>query len=407
MKLFKHQQDLLDLNPARHLLAWTCGTGKTLAVIKLALQNKQVALVVCPKSIKDMWLEEAPGSWLIKTKEEFRKEHLTLPKFNCVIFDEVHYFSGPTSQMFKGALKYLATHKPEYIYPLTATPYLSTPWNIHTLARLLGHKWHYQKFRDTFFTYVRMGPRMVPVINKYVNITDKTGYKVIGRMPVEDKIAEYVKLLGNTVSMEEVVDVPEQIYQKETFELTGAQKRAIRDVQEDMDVTHIVKWTKIHQICGGALKGDGYVDHQFFKCDKLNRLLDLVGEHKQLTIVCRYNNEVAMIKSAIEKKYKDKPVFLMTGKTKEYKLAQKQEECVLIANAAVSEGWEFPTCPIMIFYSYDFSLKNYVQMKGRIQRANNIKKNVYLSLVMKKTIDEDVYRSIQKKKTFDLAIYKL
>ena len=61
---------------------------------------------------------------------------------------------------------------------------------------------------------------------------------------------------------------------------------------------------------------------------------------------------------------------------------------------------------VMVFYSYDFSLKNYIQIKGRIQRINNIKKNVYFSLVVKGTIDEDVFKCIQRKEDFDIEIYE-
>ncbi len=70
-----------------------------------------------------------------------------------------------------------------------------------------------------------------------------------------------------------------------------------------------------------------------------------------------------------------------------------------------SEGYELPTFPLMVFYSYDFSLKNYIQMLGRIQRINAIKKNVYLSLVVKDSIDSDVFTSLKKKEDFDIAIY--
>ena len=84
---------------------------------------------------------------------------------------------------------------------------------------------------------------------------------------------------------------------------------------------------------------------------------------------------------------------------------KNQDSYVLLVNAAVSEGWELSTCPLMIFYSYDFSLVNYIQMLGRIQRANNIKRNTYISLVIKDTIDEAIYKKIQKREDFHINIY--
>lgn len=41
----------------------------------------------------------------------------------------------------------------------------------------------------------------------------------------------------------------------------------------------------------------------------------------------------------------------------------------------------------------------------QILRANKLKKNVYLSLVVKDSIDNDVFKCIQAKQEFDISIY--
>ena len=89
----------------------------------------------------------------------------------------------------------------------------------------------------------------------------------------------------------------------------------------------------------------------------MKRLLDLVDENDKLVIVCRYNNEVEMIAENIKKK--NTRIIRITGATKDrhtcVKNANIAEKCVVIVNAACSEGYELPTFPIMVFYSYDFS----------------------------------------------------
>jgi predicted helicase len=124
-------------------------------------------------------------------------------------------------------------------------------------------------------------------------------------------------------------------------------------------------------------------------------------------VVCRYNAEVGNVAFKLLNSI---DVVIIKGDVKdrhaEIQRANKLDKCVVVVNAACSEGYELPTFDLMVFYSYDFSLKNFIQMKGRVQRINNVKKNVYLSLINKNTIDEDVYKSIQKKEDFDLAIYK-
>jgi len=134
--------------------------------------------------------------------------------------------------------------------------------------------------------------------------------------------------------------------------------------------------------------------------------LELAKEHDKLIIVCRYNNEIDNIISKI----KGKEVLIIRGDVKDRhsvcQMAENLDKCIVLIQASCSEGYELPSFPVMVFYSYDFSLKNYVQIVGRIQRAGHIKKNVYLSLYVKGTIDEDIYKTIMSKKDFDIELYE-
>lgn len=401
IKLYKHQQKLVDKEPKKWLLSWGTGSGKTLTTIKLSeLYGIHNVLVICPKSIKEKWQRDvevfAKEPWLftIVTKEEFKKRWENLVGFRKVIIDESHYFSGIKSSMYKTMIKWLAKNRPSQIYLATATPYLSTVWNIFALGNILGRDWKWHKWNKYFFYQIQMGNRKIPKQKEHIN-----------GVPIKDVVAETINTkLGNTVKLEDCVDVPDQTFLVEEFELTKDQERGIDELD---DVAHIVYWTKCHQINGGTLKSDGYNEDQYFKCEKLNRVIDLCKEHKKIIIVSRYNNEIKYIQDVLKRN--KKKVFIINGETKNKDTvclqAELEEECVVLVNAACSEGYELPSFPIMVFYSYDFSLKNYIQMIGRIQRINNIKKNVYISLINKGTIDEDVYNSIQSKKDFDISIY--
>lgn len=393
MKLFKHQKTLLCLNPDKHLLAWSTGSGKTLAAIELVRQKGVSALIVCPKSIVEQWREQVPDGWDVLSKENFKKEIASEHK--AIVLDEVHYFSNYKSQMTKALLQYIKIVDPQYIYGLSATPYLSTSWNIYTYGLILGRKWRWIDWNNKFFYKVKMGPRMVPIQKKMVDGTS-----------IEKCVANLINQMGSTVKLEDCFDVPEQIFIKETFDLTREQKKAMDNME---DFLPIVRFTKEHQICGGSLKGDEYTENQFFKSEKLDRLMDLVDEHKKLVIVCRYNNELDLIYDKIRSKHVK--VAKINGKTSNrhdvIKEANQWEEGVICIQAACSEGYELPSFPLMIFYSYDFSLKNYVQMLGRIQRAGHIKKNVYLSLLVNNSIDHDIYDSVvNKKMDFMVELYK-
>ena len=402
-KLWKHQQELIDLAPLKWLLAWETGVGKSLTAIRLCEKKKCFSvLVICPKSLKKKWEEDITKlsqgimTWKVVSKEEFKKFAKDLSSFDGILVDESHYFANMKSQMSKSLLWHVKKHDPRCIYLLTATPFLSTPFNIFTQGVYLGQKWKYWEFKNKFFYDVPMNGRRVPML--------KT--KIDG-VPIEDEIAKLVNTLGNTVKMADCIEVPEQTFLKETFYLTKEQKTAIEEVKET-ESNHIVKWTKCHCIANGILNGDGYTEDRYFKCDKTQRVIDLCLEHKKIAIVARYKLQLALYRQKLEKL--GKRVFMIDGDNKnkhdDIKEINKIEKCVVLIQSQTSEGYSLETVPIMIFASYDFSLKNYIQIKGRLLRRDHIKKNVYISLVNNEGIDKDLYHTVvEKKQQFQLAIY--
>lgn len=409
MQLYNHQQELIDLSPSKHLLAFGTGTGKTLTALKI-VEKKQCnrLLVLCPKSLKLNWkLEIAKWTNLtaeqyhIMSKEEFKKWYgevedgkgVYLNRFDSLIVDEAHYFYGRTSQMFKTLNRFLNKYRYEMKanLHLTATPYMSTPWNIYAAAILLNYKIDYKKFEYSCFNKIKMGNRFVPVIK-----------------PESKSICiDIVKAIGTTKSLEECVDVPEQIFATEYVDITTSQKTAIRNLTDELP---IVKFTKCHQIAGGTLKSDGYNNDQFFDSEKLDRTIDIISQHAKIAVVCRYNNEIKFLSQKLSSH--GRKILTITGENSDKRSeitheVKDSDDVIVLIQAACSEGYSLATVPIMLFYSLDFSLKNYVQLLGRVQRLDNIKKNVYKFIVVKDTIDEDIYKSVViNKMDFQLELYK-
>lgn len=403
---YEHQQKIIDESPDKVGLFWGCGTGKTLTAIKLAEKKKCNALVICPKSLKENWKREIDRfgdgiiEWKIISKEEFKKYAMELPKYNTVIWDEAHYASGLKSQIHKITYKYITYWKVEHFYLLTATPYMANCWSVFALGKLLGHDWKWHHWNRTFFYEIRLGKKPEP------GKPDRRRRISKQKNGIENKIAEIVNRIGVTARIEDLFDVPEQVFLDEFFDLTSEQKKAMENVVE----THpVVEFTKYHQICGGSLKGDGYTEDQFFKCDKLDRLLELIKENKKIMVICSYNNEIQYIEKKIRSKYKDKQIFIINGAIKDKDMvvqaAENVREGVVLANSKCSEGYNLPSIPIMIFYSLDFSLKNYIQILGRIQRGDHIKKNIYIHMTTKNSIDTDVYKCMINKEEFHIKIY--
>ena len=396
MKLYKHQEEFLEKNPDRHLLCWSMGTGKSRTAVEWAKKRDGVTLIVVPKGLVDNWVRECEkwsfDDYVIISKEKFKKLVAELPKYDNIIIDEAHYFAGK-SQMNKAMDWYINKRDTlPNVLCLTGTPYMRNAWNVYRIGHLLGKKneWKWHAFNVTFFNMVRMGYRTIPV--------QKTD------VYTKKALASLVNEIGSTKTLEECADVPVCQEYIETVERTKEQVQGLIDIK---DFEPIVRFTKEHQITGGFLLGDEYTPDKTFKSNKLDRLTELVGTNSKVAVVCRYRHEIKMLAKHFEKLKRQ--VFVLYGDVKNrdevIQSARKSDDCVLIIGAQLSEGWEIPEIETMIFYSHDFSLKNYVQMKGRIQRINDLRQRCYIHLAVKDSVDEGVYKSLLQKRDFLIHIY--
>lgn len=392
LTLYDHQKKLVQKNPRRHLLAHSTGTGKTITALSLANHNHVDALIIVPKALKENWqralLNFDGHQHMVISKEEFRKTWDDLPFFDAIIPDEFHFFANEKSQMSKAFRKYVKKHNPKYIWGLTATPYCSSAMNIYTLANHLGHNLNYWSFFNKFFYQVRMGTRMVPVQRK----------------DIQGELAELVKSIGSTVTLEECADVPDQVFETVYLELTKAQESAIKQIDDSQAIT---RWTRKHTIENGIKIGDEYTMNQYFDCLKNDYIVSFAEENKKFAVFCRYNLQIEMLKNLLEKA--GKKVFVINGEVKNrdevVQQIESSPECIAIIQASCSVGFEIPSVPIVIFASLSFSFIDYKQALGRVLRINRLKKNVYIHLIIKGGVDEDVYKCIMNKQDFSIAIY--
>lgn len=390
MKLYHHQQALVDKNPAKHLIAHSTGTGKTHTALALASKNATRALIIVPKALTANWKRNLalwpPLGHQIISKETFRRDWDRLPAFQAVIVDECHHFSGMSSQMSKSLSSYLKKHQPRFVWLLSATPLTSTAWSVYRLASFLGHNWNYQAFKHRFFFEVRLGHRVVPAPRK----------------GMDGELAALIRSIGDVVALEECADVPDQVFETEYFTLTKEQIKAIKDLD---DATHIARFTKHHQIEQGCKKGDGYVPHETYPSMKNERILELCAENPKVAVFCRYLLQIETLAALI----KDRPVFILSGEVKDRDAVVQQVEatskCAVLIQSDTSEGYELPSIPLIIFASLSFSYLKYQQAIGRFNRINALKKNVYIHLVTEDGPDQAIYDCIQNRADFYVELY--
>lgn len=395
IELRAHQQEVIDwidpkfnhLNPHKFGLFFAPRTGKTYIILGLLKKYNVKGIIIVPKAIKKQWQEMTEFSGhLIITKEEFRKNHKLLPGYSAFIFDEAHHASNIKSQLSKACWWYLKKHNPKYRWLATGTPYRSSPMSIFGLGRLLGMDWNYWRFVDTFYYMVNMGMRRVPVL--------KTG--------MEDELEEYVRAIGITLNLSDVVVTKEPIFITKELELTPEQEKGIAELDESMPIT---RFTKIHEIEQGCLKGDEYEEDKEFTSAKTLEVVKIAQANKKVAVICRYKIQMKFLAELFSP---SKKVFVIDGETKDkaqmVKDIDASPDCVVIIQCSCCEGYDLSSIDTMVFASMSFSHSDHIQMKDRLVHLDKPKVNTYYYLLGGE-IDRAVYDNVMRKLDFHMQIF--
>ena len=169
----------------------------------------------------------------------------------------------------------------------------------------------------------------------------------------------------------------------------------------------IVRVGRVHQIENGVLGGDEFSADQSFDNQKTEKILEILEEYPKLVIFAKYRLQIAQIEATLRRC--DVTVLTLTGDTKDrgevIKEANSWTEGVIIIQSQVGAGFELPDFPCMVFASNTYSFVDRVQSEGRILRANHLKKNLYIDLIVRGGVDEAVMECLKQKKSFDERIY--
>lgn len=339
------------------------------------------------------------------SKETFRRDFASLPHYDTLIIDEAETCLGVTpntrwrnkkeipraSQLFEAVCAYVEKHKPERIYLCTAT-ITRSPMCVWAVAKVLGYGWDYFRFRQAF--YVRL-----PMPGREVWMPKKTE-------EAKDHLAKCVRTIGHVGRLEDWFDVPAQVYRDVYVDLNGVQESRIRKLRTEFP-DPLVQLGKRLQVENGVLNGDEFNQFEEFSNAKLDKIVSYSYEFPKMIVFAKYTLQILQIYEALKKE--SKHAVMMTGETTDrgtlLKDFEEAKEGVLIVQSQISAGWEVPSCPVMIFASRTYSISDYLQGQGRIQRANALKKNLYINLIVRGGIDEAVHETLSTKKDFSERVY--
>ena len=379
MKLYKHQQRFADSNPDKAMLVWETGTGKTVsACVWIKARAKIKMLVVCPKGIVGKWKRDLIDMNTVAdvcTRDEVKK--IDLNNYGGLVLDEAQDFASPLfdksrSQRSEVIYNFIKKNPDAPILLLTATPVRSTPWNIHTLACFIGHFWKVLDFREEFFY----------ITNKFGRIHYE---KVNGW---QKKIRPLVERIADIVLMSDCVDVPVQ--HNQIIDIKWTQKQE-NELKEQIYQEPVAEWHARHRMEQGA--------------EKIKVVKDLVNGYRKVILVCHYRSQIDEYAKILSK---DRLVFVLNGDVKDQDAvieeAKASDDCIFIIQAQMGAGFDAGEFSVVIFASMSFRYVDYVQMKGRVKRINNLHENTFIHLLAGKN-DKAVYNTIKSNQDFDVHNY--
>lgn len=357
---------------------WETGTGKTVAACAwIRLRKDLPALVVCPKAIVDKWrrdLKEWGAVAIVITRDEIKKYDIS--RFRAIVLDEAQDYAAPLfdkgiSQRARAVYDHIRNHPDTNVLLLTATPVRSTPWNIHTLATYIGVFWPPKYFKKKFF-----------------HLTDKFGtYHYEKNTGWQKVIRPYIEEIADIVLMSDCVDVPVQHHQIERIPWS-------KENEETLKAQYLepaAAWHARHRLENGE--------------DKFKKLQTILDGYRKVIVVCHYRDQIEQYVQAIGE---DRQVFQLHGGTKNQdeviKAAREADDCVFFIQASMGAGFDAGEFSVVVFASMSFKYVDYVQMKGRVKRINNLHENTFIHLLGGKC-DEAVYKTIQENRDFDVHDY--
>jgi hypothetical protein len=203
--------------------------------------------------------------------------------------------------------------------------------------------------------------------------------------------------------MSDYFDVPQQTFVVKQIPLTASQEKMLKELPIEYP-DPLVLVGKKHQVEQGVLAGTHFSESQVFPTGKLEAIEDLLEEYPKVLIFAKYTEQIHLIEKHIQKL--KIPVYTLTGATKDrgsmLHVAETSPRCVVIAQTAISAGWELPSFRCTIYASQDYSFVNKEQSEWRTLRANNLDKNLYVYLLSGK-VDNAVYNTLLNKQDFHEA----
>lgn len=459
LKPYEFQQTIIDrFAPLDHAaLFMDTGTGKTLTAINI-LRAKwakhQAALrtvIFCPIITLENWRDEllmntkldvqyievitaSDSKRRVKQIEAAKNKYIIIINYDalrnvevrqalenwralCAIADESHEIKTHNSQRLTNAVQ--VTQYAKYKQLLTATPMTNNPADIWGQYYFLdkgatfGPKFY--KFRRAWFENVNAG---------WQDVQGHKGEKSFAKWDFKETLkTQFQKTLAAKsvfVKKEDCLDLPDVVEQTVKIPITSEQQKHYTEVknnlitwienQEDNPLViknALVKMLRLNELLCGYMKLEDGTIKKFDKNPRLDALIEKIKQVQPYKVI---------VFTVFRQTYQDIERALAKEKIKFVTISGEQSTKEKLENVAAFNdfnsgvrvcianpqsggvGINMKSAPYIVFYSRDFSKKNYLQAIGRNYRAGSIdlfKKITRFNFVAPDTIDEYIAEKVQ------------
>lgn len=366
MSLYKHQQIFLEKNPDKALLAYEAGSGKSFTA-KLWLEKGRDtnALIVCPKQIKQAWIETRTKAQVMTVQEFVKQPPATA---SALVVDECDLFASPLftkgrSQRSVVMYNFIRANPNMPVLLCSATPIRSAPHNLHTLLCFMGVYIPWSEWRQRFY--------------------------VLETRPYLRRIAWHPKPDWRT-------DIRTVL---EKYAHIALMRDVIKEMPEERHEVIRLKNDKF-KITESEPMAAFVEEHRHEQKNKTQTILDIGRRFRKVMVIVHYRDQIDELEKQLSH---DRKVYVLHGgisnQGQVIKNAQEDDECFFIMQASLAAGFDADTFSCMIFASMSYKVRDYVQAKARIKRIHALHDIEYYYLIGGRR-DKVIYDTVQKGRDF-------
>jgi len=318
------------------------------------------------------------------------------------VVDESHRIKTPSAKRTRSII--LSGKYAQYRRILTGTPVANKPFDVYSQIRFLDREFWAQRGLPKFSVF----KSHFGVFSDGFNGRTNRSYKILEAYRCLDELHEMIAPVTSRLLKEDVLDLPQKIYQRIRFPLTAPHRRAYDQLREEclllleddeVTVTSVLTMMlRLQQVaCGYVGTDEGSLVKLPGKCARLETLKDfLIDVPHQAIIWARFQEDCRQICEHLGSnavRY-DGTVSARDRAAALDKFHAGDVQFFVGNPAAGGTGLTLVEAKTVVYYNNSFNLVDRLQSEDRAHRIGQDKSVLYVDLMAEGTIDEQIIESL-------------